>query len=371
MIKLKDPKSCVGCYACIGICPEGAVAADMSSGYLVPRPDPRKCNDCGKCERVCPALNEPAKNVFHASYISYTEEESVRSASSAGGTFAMLALDTLSAGGAVFGAGYTDRGCEHICAESAAELAPLLGRKYVFSRIGQAFERCRDMLISGRKVLFCALPCQIEALRLFLGSPFDSLLCVEVGCGGVLSEMAWNSFLDSLGCPESVRLTNRVDGYNRAGMVYTYKDGQVAVTRSETSVHRAASLGLGIMPACEKCVRGRRRSSADITLRRYDPSVTDETLDRRRQPLSLVLVRTRAGMEAFGRVREVMCTRELPVPEAIAYIKNSVKEKKYSCHSAAFLKKLKNSDFDSALDACSRSTLGSSLGALMRSIVIK
>ena len=44
-----DPEKCIGCGACEGSCPEGAISQD-GDVYKI---DPDKCTDCGSCVEIC------------------------------------------------------------------------------------------------------------------------------------------------------------------------------------------------------------------------------------------------------------------------------------------------------------------------------
>lgn len=43
-----NKKLCVGCFICVGFCPEGAMS--MHRDYI----EPFKCVSCGQCVKVCP-----------------------------------------------------------------------------------------------------------------------------------------------------------------------------------------------------------------------------------------------------------------------------------------------------------------------------
>ena len=48
---LEITKRCVGCDACIAICPEDAIAKDQLKNYYV---DNWSCTICGLCIEICP-----------------------------------------------------------------------------------------------------------------------------------------------------------------------------------------------------------------------------------------------------------------------------------------------------------------------------
>jgi len=46
---------CLGCGACVAVCPEGALTlVDVEEDGLRPKGDPAKCAHCGECLKVCP-----------------------------------------------------------------------------------------------------------------------------------------------------------------------------------------------------------------------------------------------------------------------------------------------------------------------------
>ena len=372
MIRIRNLKHCSGCMACLRACQSSAITTYYENGFAYPRADSRKCIDCGRCEAVCPYLHSMSTSVVEGAYIAYTEE-SLRQYSSAGGVFAVLALRTLASGGAVFGAAYNDDGtCSHRCIVDADELFALMGRKYVESEIGDCYARAKELLLEERDVLFSGTPCQIAGLKRYLGAPYPRLLTVEVGCGGVAGEDVWNSFLSLMGDPVKVEITNRADDDNRAAIRFVYEDGlEKILSRKDTEIHKAITQGLGIRPSCENCAMGRKKSAADITLRRYNPALDDNALNIRRQPMTMALCRTAAGRRALAESASLLTVREISREDAYRHMNRAEKEKRFAERSGAFIKSLAVMPFDEALDKYSRRSLVDRIAKAVRSLFVK
>ena len=45
-----DEKKCVGCGACVNVCPAGAISISNDKAKI----DAANCVDCGRCTHVCP-----------------------------------------------------------------------------------------------------------------------------------------------------------------------------------------------------------------------------------------------------------------------------------------------------------------------------
>lgn len=88
--------------------------------------------------------------------------------SSSGGVFLPLAREVINKGGVVFGAVYDDSWeVHHVYAEKIEDVYPMMGSKYLQSKIENSYKDAERFLKQGREVMFVSSPCQIAGLRTF------------------------------------------------------------------------------------------------------------------------------------------------------------------------------------------------------------
>ena len=50
MVAVNDPKKCLSCAGCVGVCPKDAISLKDMKIVI----DASKCIDCGVCVKFCP-----------------------------------------------------------------------------------------------------------------------------------------------------------------------------------------------------------------------------------------------------------------------------------------------------------------------------
>ena len=161
MINITDKHDCCGCSACVAACPKQCIAMlEDAEGFLYPEVDAAACVDCGLCEKVCPWLNTPSKRHPQDVVAAKNRNGGDLIDSSSGGVFIALARQVVASGGVVFGAVFDDRWeVVHAQADTVEAVRPMMGSKYVQSRMEDAFASVVAVLRQGRRVLFVGTPC--------------------------------------------------------------------------------------------------------------------------------------------------------------------------------------------------------------------
>lgn len=355
MIKIADRKNCCGCSACVQRCPKHCISlSEDSEGFLYPSVDERTCIDCGLCEKVCPILN-PQENILPQEVLAVKNpNEEERMASSSGGVFLPLAREVIKQGGVVFGAVYDEHWeVHHVYAEKIDDVYPMMGSKYLQSRIENTYRQAEQFLKQGREVLFVGSPCQIAGLRTFLRKKeYPNLLAVDFLCHGVPSPGVWRRYLaETYGGYEAkdksrlqatagknsvllsslnakspigdIKFRDKVEsGWKKFRFVVRQKSASKADQNTVLSsdIHHDNPFMRGFLsdiylrPSCYECKCKNGVNHSDLTIGDYWAArVTDQDFDDDKG-LCLVLVNTNKGKEYFDKLD--MIVRESTMEKA-------------------------------------------------------
>lgn len=318
-----DYVSCTGCGACENVCPTGAIHMKQNEeGFLYPSIQPEKCIDCGACEKVCHNLDLSEGKKSRTCLAAWACDD-IRSESSSGGVFSLLAEQVLQDKGYVCGAAYVDHTkVQHTIVSEKQELARVRTSKYVQSRIGLIYREIKRLLMgSNKKVLFSGTPCQIAGLYGYLGCEPDYLYTVDILCHGVPPQSLFDRYLREEYTDESVKKINfrdKADGwtYNLKLKVCT-EQNTYCTGINEDSYYKAFNNRLSLRSSCGVCRFAAPGRMGDISLGDFWEIWTyDRGLDDRKGT-SLVLLNSEKGECLF---REIMprlaACKEVPISVA-------------------------------------------------------
>lgn len=206
-----EEDKCCGCGMCAQICPTHAIKMEEDDlGYIYPVINEDKCVNCGKCYNTC-AFNKNADFELPIdTYAAVRADAEKLQKSSSGGVFAAIAESLLksSEDWVVAGCALDDKqNAKHVVVRKYDKLDTLYGSKYVQSSMENIYQEIKCELDNNKKVLFSGTPCQVAAIKEYVGNSSD-LFTIEVICHGVPNQRMFTSYLKSLS-PQIVKFTFR------------------------------------------------------------------------------------------------------------------------------------------------------------------
>lgn len=192
---------CTGCSACMNVCPVDAITMEENEdGFIMPHINEEKCIHCKKCITTCPAVNTALDNALQPEIYAAMAQNEIRSQSSSGGMFTVLAEKILEMGGYVCGAALDSENLQivHRIVHDTENLAALRKAKYAQSNINLLYRDIKKLLQEDNIVLFTGTPCQVAGLKAFLHKRYDNLYVVDILCHGVPSQKLLRDYLDEI-----------------------------------------------------------------------------------------------------------------------------------------------------------------------------
>lgn len=71
------------------------------------------------------------------------------------------------------------KSAKHVIGNTSEDLHKIMGSKYFQSDTQGIYKGVSDLLKRNEKVLFCGTPCQVAALRAYLGKEYDNLFLLD------------------------------------------------------------------------------------------------------------------------------------------------------------------------------------------------
>lgn len=312
---LVNKENCTGCLACIDICPVNCISKNMDDeGFIYPRIDEEKCINCDKCDKVCPYLNINKNAAIETVYSAIASDESIRDRGSSGGVFESLAREVINNNGVVYGAAFDKNlKLKHTKASNIDDLVKLCKSKYLQSDTQGIYKDLIVNLKDKKQVLFVGTPCQVSAVKNYIGADYDNLLLVDFVCRGVPSQDLFDKYIKW----EEKRAGGRITEYSfrtpdiKNGITHSYSFKYIKNNKEKhvkcnnyvkSPFYNAFKKYIILRPSCYKCLYATSDRCSDITLADFwGIGNYDKTADIVKG-MSLVLPNTFKGEKIFNNL---------------------------------------------------------------------
>lgn len=326
MINIQNKVDCCGCNACGDICPKGAIIfAQDDEGFLYPKVDAYKCINCGLCENTCPQIHHAdiKHNEFDKPKITAAihKNYAIRFDSTSGGVFSALAKVIYSQGGFVGGAVWTeDWEIRQVVTDKRSDLPKLRSSKYAQSDARGFYSVVKSALGSGKPVMVCGTPCQMAALRLFVGKEYPNLYILDFICRGNNTPLLMKKYIEhheqeAGGKLVSIKFKNKELGWRNLTKKMVFDNGKIMWDTKDRSLFSACYHKCHVFcrPSCYECKCKGIPFVSDITL--GDCWVKKGVLKPEMDydlGTSVVLINNSKGEMLFNQAAKSMLLQEIP-----------------------------------------------------------
>lgn len=327
MINIDKKSGCCGCSACEQICPKRCIIMKTDTeGFFYPSVEISSCINCRICEEICPVMNATSKGEsVRGTYVAYAKDETVRLQSSSGGIFTLFAEYILNMGGVVFGAAFDNKFMvHHISVDNLEGLKYLRGSKYLQSRIEDTYIEAKNVLESGKPVLYSGTACQIAGLHCYLRKEYRNLYTVDVLCHGVPSPKVWEKYLsekqNAYGADiRQIIFRKKNPGWKKYFIELQFSNNKVYESSFiEDPFMQLFLSDICLRPSCYDCKFKHLERPSDLTIgdcwgiERYMPDMDDD------KGTSVVLVHSEKGQNMLKSIVELMVLREAETDRALS-----------------------------------------------------
>lgn len=315
-------EKCTGCSTCFNSCPTNAIHMKNDlEGFLIPHVDNNLCINCGKCVKNCSAINALEFKLPVETYCGVGNNDFVINSASGGifVTFAKYVIEKLN--GIVYGAELEmpNGDCRHIEVSRVEDLYRVQNSKYVQSDISNVLSLCKERLVMGKMVLFSGTPCQIAALKCYLGEEYENLLTVDIICHGVPSPQFLKDYIKHELPKNSSELKFRhrfdADSRRSAYDINFKSNGKIVIRSGGSDVYYSAFInGESFRECCYNCKYARQERISDITIGDCDSWKLYKGLEKN-NIISSILINTEKGISFWKQCDSYFTYTELNYEE--------------------------------------------------------
>ena len=331
MIRTDDKAKCCGCKTCSIVCPKSCISfTEDSLGAFYPIIDSDQCINCGRCESVCPMQRSFSGSVGLSAFAAFSDDKGVRFRGSSGGMFETFATWVIENGGAIFASKFdSDLQLKGFEATTIAEVRELTKSKYLQSDLAYLFPTIQSRTLEGRYTLFCGTPCQVSALRSFLGKDAqkDNLFLVDFFCHGVPTQAMFDRCIKFVEKKKTIHVKSYEFRSKRKNgstpHYYTIVFEQYGDKKEKTALYCKDPFYLGfqkyitLRDSCYHCPFGHGNHQSDITIGDFHDVDRYISGVNRFDGVSTVLINTSKGTQLWQRVKDGLTIFDIDIQTLI------------------------------------------------------
>lgn len=282
---------CAGCGVCVESCSKKAIhlIEDIQAYNAVI--DEGKCVDCGRCSKICPK-NYPSE--FRTPiewYQGWSLDEKIRANSSSGGFASAISKAFIENDGIVCTCKFQGGRFGFQFINNTEELMTAAGSKYVKSSPMGIYREIILKLKSGQKVLFIGLPCQVAAVRNYVGrNKDDKLYTIDLICHGTPSAQLLDMYMQQKGV--DIKTASKVSFRSKTNYGLSV-DHRRMEDYCQDNYTTAFLTSISYTENCYSCDYAQRMRVSDLTL--GDSWNSDLPSEEVEKGVSLVLCQTPKG----------------------------------------------------------------------------
>ena len=324
---LQNKDMCCGCGVCELVCPSKCIYFEKDViGAEYPSVNQTECIKCGACEKVCPMQKDFSKNqIGKEVFAAYSNDPGIRFRGSSGGMFETISKKIIELGGSVFASKFDSKmHLKFFEAKTLSEVQEMTKSKYVQSKCIDVFPLVKQRIVDHKTVLFCGTPCQVEALKNFLGvfSTWNSLYLADFFCHGVPPQSLFDMCRKYVEKKKHIQILDyqfRAKKHNGATPHYlkVKYETEGGIIKNKMMLYLKDPYYLGfqkyitLRDSCYDCPYGSGNHAADITLgdfheiEKYVPEIN------RFDGVSTVIINTDKGKRIWDSISDQITVHSL------------------------------------------------------------
>lgn len=288
-----EKNKCTGCMACINMCSKNAIILKDQLKYFNAIIDEESCVLCNQCYHVCPQNHLPMLTK-PKEWKEGWADDSIRARSSSGGVATAIMKAFINEGGCACSCLFENGEFVFKIIDNQESLGIFTGSKYVKSNPKMIYREIKNKLTEHQKLLFIGLPCQVSALKNYVGNQLtENLYTIDLICHGTPSSNLLDLFLKKYGT--SLEKMKDIQ-FRQKTNFNIYSDYHSLVPKGMTDEYTIGFLnGIFYTENCYECRYARIDRIGDVTL--GDSWGSELAQNERRKGVSLVLCQTKKGKQ--------------------------------------------------------------------------